>query len=174
MVRVSEPNGRDHHPGPEAGDDFPSGADAPIPGGETAGGGATVAQWISGARPRTWPNAFAPVIAGSAVAAFAGEFVWWKALLALGQESPFGEWVESRAAREIPEREVTTRIQCADWFDARDEALRAHATQIDPNGFWFAVPREVEREAWPTEDYELVKSVVDTTIPEDDLFAGLR
>lgn len=87
MVRVSEPNGRDHHPGPEAGDDFPSGADAPVTGGETAGGGAapggaTVAQWISGARPRTWPNAFAPVIAGSAVAAFAGEFVWWKALLA--------------------------------------------------------------------------------------------
>ena len=97
-----------------------------------------------------------------------------EALLALGQESPFGEWVESRAAREIPEREVTTRIQCADWFDARDEALRAHATQIDPSGFFFAFPRDIEREVWPFEEYELAESRVPTTLPEDDLFAGVR
>lgn len=43
----------------------------------------TVAQWIDGARPRTLPNAIAPVIAGTAAAAEAGEWVWWKALLAL-------------------------------------------------------------------------------------------
>ena len=82
MVHVSEPNGRDHHPGAAAGDDSPSGAASSATGNEPVPGGATIAQWISGARPRTWPNAFAPVIAGSAVAAFAGEFVWWKALLA--------------------------------------------------------------------------------------------
>ena len=29
--------------------------------------GATLAQWMEGARPRTWPNAFAPVLVGSAV-----------------------------------------------------------------------------------------------------------
>lgn len=45
--------------------------------------GASAAQWLAGARPRTWPNAFAPVIAGSALAAYAGSFVWWQALLAL-------------------------------------------------------------------------------------------
>ena len=39
--------------------------------------------WIEGARPRTWPNAFAPVVVGSACAALAGGFVWWRALLAL-------------------------------------------------------------------------------------------
>ena len=44
---------------------------------------ATLAQWIEGARPRTWPNAFAPVLVGSAAAALAGGFVWWQALLAL-------------------------------------------------------------------------------------------
>ncbi|ANI93307.1 putative 1,4-dihydroxy-2-naphthoate octaprenyltransferase [Dietzia timorensis] len=82
MVHVSEPNGRDHHPGAAAGDDSSSGAASSATGNEPVPGGATVAQWISGARPRTWPNAFAPVIAGSAVAAFAGEFVCWKALLA--------------------------------------------------------------------------------------------
>jgi 1,4-dihydroxy-2-naphthoate octaprenyltransferase len=44
---------------------------------------ATVAQWIQGARPRTWPNAIAPVIAGTGAAAALGAGVWWKALLAL-------------------------------------------------------------------------------------------
>lgn len=44
---------------------------------------ASVAQWIEGARPRTLPNAIAPVIAGTGAAAWLGSPVWWKALLAL-------------------------------------------------------------------------------------------
>lgn len=44
---------------------------------------ANVGQWISGARPRTLPNAVAPVVAGNGAAAWLGSPVWWKALLAL-------------------------------------------------------------------------------------------
>jgi 1,4-dihydroxy-2-naphthoate octaprenyltransferase len=44
---------------------------------------ADVAQWIEGARPRTLPNAVAPVIAGTGAAAWLDGAVWWKALLAL-------------------------------------------------------------------------------------------
>ncbi|GAA1685231.1 1,4-dihydroxy-2-naphthoate octaprenyltransferase [Mycolicibacterium murale] len=44
---------------------------------------ATVSQWIEGARPRTLPNAVAPVIAGTGAAAWLGAAVWWKAALAL-------------------------------------------------------------------------------------------
>jgi 1,4-dihydroxy-2-naphthoate polyprenyltransferase len=44
---------------------------------------ASFAQWISGARPRTLPNAIAPVIAGTGGAAWLHGAVWWKALLAL-------------------------------------------------------------------------------------------
>ena len=44
---------------------------------------ASIAQWIEGARPRTLPNAIAPVIAGTGAAAWLGSAVWWKALLAL-------------------------------------------------------------------------------------------
>lgn len=44
---------------------------------------ASFAQWVSGARPRTLPNAVAPVIAGTGAAAWLGSAVWWKALLAL-------------------------------------------------------------------------------------------
>ncbi|HEY7718430.1 MAG TPA: 1,4-dihydroxy-2-naphthoate polyprenyltransferase, partial [Pedococcus sp.] len=45
---------------------------------------ATPAQWLEGARPRTLPAAVAPVLAGTGVAAFLDQAVWWKAALALG------------------------------------------------------------------------------------------
>ena len=96
-------------------------------------------------------------------------------------ESPyteiFAEWEErARKRLERGQRtlEITSRVQAADYFGIRDDALRAHATQIDPNSSWFACPREVERVAWPTEDYHLARSLVDTELPEDDLFAGIR
>ena len=44
---------------------------------------ANFGQWISGARPRTLPNAVAPVVAGTGAAAWLHAAVWWKALLAL-------------------------------------------------------------------------------------------
>lgn len=44
---------------------------------------ATFAQWVEGARPRTLPNAIAPVIAGTGAAAWLHAACWWKALLAL-------------------------------------------------------------------------------------------
>jgi mycothiol S-conjugate amidase len=91
-------------------------------------------------------------------------------------ESPYAEWLErwTERADERPELEITTRVHCADFFGLRDQALIAHATQIDPKSSWFACPLEVQRAAWPTEDYHLARSVVDTERPEDDLFAGVR
>lgn len=97
-----------------------------------------------------------------------------EAIVAAGHESPFGDWIDSRQAREIPERTATTFVPCADFFEQRDAALRAHATQIDPDGFFFAIPREIELAQWPTEEFELADSRVPTTVPEDDLFAGIR
>ena len=44
---------------------------------------ASFAQWVEGARPRTLPNAIAPVIAGTGAAAWLEAACWWKALLAL-------------------------------------------------------------------------------------------
>ncbi|OBI74010.1 1,4-dihydroxy-2-naphthoate polyprenyltransferase [Mycobacterium sp. E740] len=44
---------------------------------------ATFAQWVEGARPRTLPNAIAPVLAGTGAAAWLHAVSWWKALLAL-------------------------------------------------------------------------------------------
>ena len=95
-----------------------------------------------------------------------------EAMLAAGLESPYGEWIERWKDRES--RKVTTRVKCADYFPVRDAALRAHATQIDPDGFFFKMPMELQQATWPTEDFELARSLVDTELPEDDLFAGVR
>jgi len=44
---------------------------------------ATASEWVAGTRPRTLPAAIVPVLIGSGVAAGYGQFVWWRALLAL-------------------------------------------------------------------------------------------
>jgi mycothiol S-conjugate amidase len=95
------------------------------------------------------------------------------ALLEHGLESHYGEWLEEWPKDESWEKRVTTRVHCADYFGVRDQALMAHATQIDPDGRWFSVPRELQAEVWPTEDFELVEAHVETAVPEDDLFAGV-
>ncbi len=96
------------------------------------------------------------------------------AMEARGMESPYKEWL----AKWDPDKgdvadRVTSRIECGEYFHVRDDALRAHATQIDPNSRWFVIPLELQREVWPFEEYELARSLVDTTLPEDDLFAGI-
>lgn len=91
-----------------------------------------------------------------------------------GLESPYGDWLErwEDRPRMSPER-VTTRVECADYFGVRDRALLAHATQVDPNGSWFAVPLQIQQASWPTEDFQLVENHVDAPIPEQDMFAGI-
>ncbi|MDR1078827.1 MAG: mycothiol conjugate amidase Mca [Propionibacteriaceae bacterium] len=89
-----------------------------------------------------------------------------------GLESPYGDRLADWPLNDMSDR-LTTFVPCADYFHIRDQALLAHATQVDPDGHWFAVPLEIQKLGWPTEDYQLVRSLVETTIPEDDLFAGL-
>jgi mycothiol S-conjugate amidase len=97
-----------------------------------------------------------------------------EALVGAGIESPYAEWLEHWEDRPEDAHRVTTRVPVAEYFTVRDDALRAHRTQVDPEGMWFAVPRDLEREVWPTEDFELAVSHVPSTIPESDLFAGIR
>ncbi|MFE3193624.1 mycothiol conjugate amidase Mca [Nocardia sp. NPDC059240] len=94
-----------------------------------------------------------------------------------GEPFPMQEWMD-RMRKYAAERgdimgRVTTQIECAKYFPQRDDALRAHATQIDPNGAFFAVPLEMQQRLWPTEEFELAKTRVKTAIPETDLFAGI-
>ncbi len=100
----------------------------------------------------------------------------------LGLESPFdAQW---RARWEsVREDRTTTAVDISDYADIRGLALRAHATQVDPNSpFWFGLPPEVMRSIHPQDDYQLalVRQPDGTVTPpgpldevETDLFAGL-
>jgi len=92
--------------------------------------------------------------------------------LELGLESPFDErWLE----RPSDDDKITTSIDLTGYEDVRRLALLAHATQVDPTSkFWFGLPPEVQRTIHPYDDYVLARSLVDTELPEDDLFAGVR
>lgn len=98
-----------------------------------------------------------------------------EAMLAAGLESPYTDWLKRWEERPDVSHRITTRVPCAEYFPVRDDALRAHATQVDPDGFWFQVPMEIQQRVWPTEDYELARSHVGYPDGiEDDLFAGVR
>ncbi|TAK68721.1 MAG: mycothiol conjugate amidase Mca [Actinomycetota bacterium] len=97
-----------------------------------------------------------------------------EAMLAAELESPYGPWLQRWEDRPEDAERITTRVECAEYFPVRDDALRAHATQVDPTGFWFAAPLELQQEVAPYEEFELARSRVATQLPEDDLFAGLR
>lgn len=96
-----------------------------------------------------------------------------EAALAHGLPSRFGEWLADWVDEPGDAERLTTRIECAEYFPVRDAALKAHATQVDPDGPWFMLPLAVQQDAWPTEDYQLARSHVQSELPEDDLFAGI-
>jgi mycothiol S-conjugate amidase len=89
-----------------------------------------------------------------------------------GEVGPFDKWLKNW--EDVFAKRVTTRIECAKYFPVRDDALRAHATQIDPNGDFFRAPIEWQQRLWPTEEYELARSRVPVSLPETDLFAGIE
>ena len=93
----------------------------------------------------------------------------------LGQQGPFEKWLKHwDPAHDVFAGRVTTKIECSAYFSQRDDALRAHATQIDPNGDFFAAPIGWQQRLWPTEEFELARSRVPVRLPESDLFAGIE
>lgn len=68
---------------------------------------------------------------------------------------------------------ATTQVPAGDFFEHRDRALRAHASQVSPDSSFFFWPNDLQRKAWPYEDYQLVSSTVESPTPETDLFAGI-
>ncbi|RLP67603.1 mycothiol conjugate amidase Mca [Mycetocola reblochoni] len=92
-----------------------------------------------------------------------------------------GEWEE--LLTRFTEREdalterVLARVPVADFFEVRDNALRAHASQVSPESSFFFWPNDLQREVWPTEDYELIHSTVPSApvgAAESDLFNGIE
>lgn len=92
----------------------------------------------------------------------------------LGLESPFDdEWL-ARMEEFHQDDRITTQVDVLDFYEVREHALRAHATQIDPTSpFWFGLPSDVTAALHPWDDYILARSLVSTKLPESDLFAGV-
>ena len=95
-----------------------------------------------------------------------------EAMESSGRESPFAGWIE-RIAEAKDDSVPITPVHVADTLQRGRDALRAHATQVDPNDHWFQVPLELAIEVYPYEDFELMASRVPVHHPEADLFAGV-
>lgn len=68
---------------------------------------------------------------------------------------------------------VTTSVEVGAFFEQRDDALRSHASQVSPDSSFFFWPNDLQRRAWPYEDFQLALSLVESELPESDLFAGI-
>ncbi len=97
------------------------------------------------------------------------------AMIQLRGESPFEQdWLD----RPGHDHRITTRLDVGNFLWARSGALRAHATQVDPNEpWWFGLTDEELADVYPWEDWILARSLVGTPADgelETDLFAGIR
>ncbi len=91
----------------------------------------------------------------------------------LGLELP--PFVAEMRARPRPAaEEVTTSIDLQGHVAARRLALLAHRTQVDPaHPMWFGLPDDEADSIHPYEEYRLARSLVESELPETDLFAGV-
>jgi mycothiol S-conjugate amidase len=92
-----------------------------------------------------------------------------------GKPGPFEKWLNLWDPKhDVFADRVTTHVECSAYFSQRDDALRAHATQIDPNSEFFAAPMAWQQRLWPTEEFELARSRVRPRLPESELFTGIE
>jgi mycothiol S-conjugate amidase len=85
-------------------------------------------------------------------------------------ESPFADWL-TEIPRHAGDERSLTQIDVSDHVERGRDALRAHRTQVDPDGFWFKIPTALVVEIYPYEDFELMATRVGPDEPGDDLFA---
>jgi mycothiol S-conjugate amidase len=97
-------------------------------------------------------------------------------MLDRGLESPFERWMERLDDAEDDPGAVHAHIDVTGFVERARDALRAHRTQIDPDGFWFSVPVDIVEETYPFEDFELLASRDASTAAgaDGDLFLPAR
>ncbi|MEA3510626.1 MAG: PIG-L family deacetylase [Actinomycetota bacterium] len=79
-----------------------------------------------------------------------------EAMASRGLESPYVGWIE-RVGPDTVDPPLTV-IEVGPYVERARDALRAHRTQIDPNGPWFQIPLDVVHSVYPYEDFELLAS----------------
>jgi len=73
-----------------------------------------------------------------------------------------------------PDHLVTTVVDVTPYVEQKRAALFAHATQMGPDVFFSKIPPALFHELFGQETFRLVTSHVEVSVPEGDLFSGLR
>jgi N-acetyl-1-D-myo-inositol-2-amino-2-deoxy-alpha-D-glucopyranoside deacetylase len=98
----------------------------------------------------------------------------WEALKELGEEAPFGVTDPNELNFGDPDELVTTRVDARDYLDAKIDSMRAHKTQIEVDGPFFALSNNIGQRAFGYEHYRLVSGTPPSPGElEEDLFAGV-
>jgi N-acetyl-1-D-myo-inositol-2-amino-2-deoxy-alpha-D-glucopyranoside deacetylase len=72
-----------------------------------------------------------------------------------------------------PDELVTTRVDVHDYVDQKRKAFGAHVSQNDPNSWFATMASQIYELAFGTEYYQLARGKPGSSLPEDDLFAGI-
>jgi LmbE family N-acetylglucosaminyl deacetylase len=100
----------------------------------------------------------------------------WDALREQGVEVPdFSNRIDDQMLRQMEENErrITTNVDIRSVLDRKRAALMAHASQIRES--WFAkIPPEIGEQVFGRESFIRAMDKTGTSVPEDDLFAGIR
>lgn len=94
------------------------------------------------------------------------------AMLERTGDSPFAGWLDRLDGYTDPQRR-TMRCDVTGYIERGRDALRAHRTQVDPDGFWFKVPTDVVESVYPWEDFELMYTRLPWNGEEPELFKGI-
>jgi len=137
---------------------------------ELAGAAADGDRFPDAGDPWAISKVYAPIFTGARIRSL------HEAMLARTGDSPFAGWLDRLELLDgytDPERR-TMRCDVTGYVERGREALRAHQTQVDPDGFWFKVPTDVVETVYPWEDFEVIYTDMAWDSEETDLFAGIN
>jgi LmbE family N-acetylglucosaminyl deacetylase len=80
------------------------------------------------------------------------------------------DWI--KRSQEL-EAKITSLIDVSAYVDQKMQALRTHESQIN-NFMWNRLPQEALAEVFGEEAFTKVSDLTNSSVPETDLFAGLR
>jgi LmbE family N-acetylglucosaminyl deacetylase len=99
----------------------------------------------------------------------------WQLMQEKGIEVPDRPAIDPERLKrmEDAERRITTTVNVSTVAEAKWAALAAHASQLDES-WWLRFPPELFSEVFGHETFIRARDTTGVSLPEDDLFAGLR
>jgi N-acetyl-1-D-myo-inositol-2-amino-2-deoxy-alpha-D-glucopyranoside deacetylase len=89
-------------------------------------------------------------------------------------EETEGDAVQADPPWGVPDALITTVVDVSAHAGQKRRALWAHATQMGPEVFFAKLPEQAFEQMFGQEQFRLMQARVGISLPETDLFAGLR